>query len=585
MKDFLKQFVYLLDAQAKRAIPFLLIAFIFASILDVVGIGLIGLFLGLLTNPHYYLQKFPQIASLIYGVSEQRLVCYAGLTIIGAFIAKAILTLVIQTRVVFFCQTFSVRLKTRLMRAYQHAPYTYHLKKNSADLLSVIQNNVGSYINSVLLATLNFLSNAIIATFILLFLLISHPLSTSLLLGMFMVVGFGYDLASKKKLLAMGELQSELSGAIIKSVNEGLHGFTEIRVLGRETYFLESLNKVSVKFAHSAGVLTALQQVPRYLIENIIAIFIISLSLGGIALGHDAATVVAMVGMFAVAGARLLPTVNQIMTTISQVRGSYSNMNLIYQDLHELDQINAEYPVQQSLVESPDKLSFSNIHLKNVRYQYSQTKYSALQEINIEIIKGQSVGLIGPSGAGKSTLVNIILGLLVPQQGQLLVDGRPITNTRAWLNNFAYIPQAIYLLDDTVRRNIALGVNDVDIDEAKIWHAISMAQLMDVIQQLPEGLNTHVGENGVRLSGGQRQRIALARAFYHERDIIILDEATSSLDNDTEREVINTIKRLKGNKTLIVIAHRLSTVEHCDVLFRLERGSVAAVGSFQEVVN
>ena len=181
-------------------------------------------------------------------------------------------------------------------------------------------------------------------------------------------------------------------------------------------------------------------------------------------------------------------------------------------------------------------------------------------------------------------MVNLILGLIEPQQGQVLADSKPIQNLRAWLNNFAYIPQSIFLLDDTLRRNIAFGLEDDLIDDKQLWNVIEMAQLTEVVQHLPKGFDTLIGENGVRLSGGQRQRVALARAFYHARDVIIMDEATSSLDNETEKEVIETIKRLKGNKTLIVIAHRLTTVEHCDLLYRLEQGGVSAVGSFAEVV-
>jgi len=237
------------------------------------------------------------------------------------------------------------------------------------------------------------------------------------------------------------------------------------------------------------------------------------------------------------------------------------------------------------LLQQEGKFNFSNICLNNVYYKYPNTTHGALENVSIKIIKGQSIGLIGQSGAGKSTLVNVILGFLEPQQGQLLADGNLIPNLRMWLNNFAYIPQSIFLLDDTLRRNVAMGIEDKDIDEIQVWNAIKMAQLTEMIHQLPNGLDTLIGENGVRLSGGQRQRVALARAFYHERDIIIMDEATSSLDHETEKEVIHTIKRLKGNKTLIVIAHRLTTVEHCDVLFRLEAGRITAVGSYQEVIG
>jgi len=307
--------------------------------------------------------------------------------------------------------------------------------------------------------------------------------------------------------------------------------------------------------------------------------------LGGIIAGLSMVSVMAMVGMFAAAGARLLPTMTQIMSTINQVRGYSHHTKIVYDELVELDCIMHDSEIQQSLATQRGKQEFSCISLHNVTYQYPAAMYSAINNVTLAFCKGQSIGLIGPSGAGKSTLVNLILGFLEPEQGELLVDGNKIENLRAWLNNFAYIPQSIFLLDDSMRRNIALGIDDDKIDEARIRNAVQMAQLTEVVLQLPKGLDTLIGENGVRLSGGQRQRVALARAFYHERDIIVMDEATSSLDNETESEVINTVKRLKGNKTLIVIAHRLTTVEHCDVLYRLEKGSITAMGSFEEVVG
>ena len=273
------------------------------------------------------------------------------------------------------------------------------------------------------------------------------------------------------------------------------------------------------------------------------------------------------------------------MSAINQIRGYLYQTQLVYEELVELESITKGSKKIKSLYQKFDKLTFSTIFLSNVNYQYPHTDYSALKNVNITLHKGQSIRLVGPSGAGKSTLVNVILGFLEPESGQLLIDGKPIDNLREWLNNFAYIPQIIFLLDDTLRRNIALGIDDHEIDEDRITKVIQMAQLTEVVQQLPEGVDTLLGENGVRLSGGQRQRVALARAFYHERDVIIMDEATSSLDHETEQEVINTIKTLKGNKTLIVIAHRLSTVENCDILLRLEKGRITKVGSFADVVG
>lgn len=576
----LKRFFYLLDSQAKKKIPMLVAAFLLSSILDVIGVGLIGFFLALMTNQALLIQKIPFLSYVLQRISEKQLIIISGLLIITAFVSKALITYQIQTKIVYFCYSLAVRIKLRMMTAYQNAPYTFHLQKNSAYLISRIQDNVNGYVNAVLLPAINLISSSLITISILFFLFILHPFLTLFLITTFFMIGLIFDLLVRKKISALGKIAALSNGEMIKCVHQGLYGFTEVQVLGRENYFLQLLKKEATRYAQAASSLAASQQVPKYLIENMIAIFIIGLSMGGIAAGYNMGTIVAIVGMFAAAGARLLPAVTQIMSTVNQMRGGFYHAHLLYDELFELNSIPNRFHSLEY-----DKLDFKKIELTNLKFSYPDTEYSALENINLAILRGQSIGLIGSSGAGKSTLVNIMLGFLEPIEGNLAVDGKPVTNARAWLNNFAYIPQTIFLLDDTLRRNIAFGIDEEDINEDQVWNAIKMAQLIEVVNNLPQGINTLLGENGVRLSGGQRQRVALARAFYFERDVIIMDEATSSLDNETEREVINTIKRLKGKKTLIVIAHRLSTVEHCDVLYKLEKGKIAAVGTFKEVVG
>lgn len=585
MKESIKQFFYLLDAQAKKAIPYLIISFFLTSILDVIGIGLIGVFLTLLIDPTFLSHKMPYVGFLLPNLSGNRVIIIFGLLIVVAIALKSIAVITIQKKMFFFAQVFSLRLKTRLMTAYQSAPYIYHLQNNSDHLMSRVHENINGLVNNMLMAILNLISNLLMTLVILFFLLALHPVATITLLGMFIIVGTGYDLLMKENLSMMGKIIAESGGELYKIIRHALHGFTEVRVFGREKYFADKIKKKHRENLTANAVLNRQQLTPRYLIENMIALFTIGISVGGIVFGYSAATILALVGMFAVAGARLLPTVSQIMTSINQVRIGSRNISLIYNEFMEVKRLTQNSSQDPFSSHQEGKLAFSKIEFKNVCYTYPQANFPSLRDINIVISKGQSAGLIGPSGAGKSTLVNLILGFLEPQLGQLLIDGKPIKNLRLWLNNFAYIPQSIFLLDDTLGRNIAFGIEDEEIDNRRLWDVINMAQLTEVVQGLPNGIDTSIGQNGIRLSGGQRQRVALARAFYNERDIIVMDEATSSLDNDTEREVINTIKRLKGNKTLIVIAHRLSTVEHCDLLYRLEKGSISKEGTFKEVVG
>lgn len=585
MSTFTKQFFYLLDRQARKAIPFLLLSFIISSILDVVGVGLIGLFLGLLTNPSYLANKFSYSWLALPTIESNKILELAGIFIIIAFALKAILVMSIQKRIILFGQSLAVRLKTRLMTAFQYAPYVYHLKKNSDHLISRLQGNLDSYIGNVVMAILYLLSNALITVFILSLLFYLHPVPSLILLISFIIFGLSYDLIARKKISLLGKQLAKTNGEISKSVREGLHGVTEARVLGREKYFIDKLTKNSIEHAHSYGVLTARQMLPRYLIENMMAIFIVAVCLFGMGAGYSSVKIVAMVGVFAAAGARLLPTFTQIITNINQIRSYYHQMDLVYNEFLEVDQL-TQNSLQKNLLQThKEKLQFDKVELRQVCFHYPESSLVALSNIDLTFYKGQSIGLIGRSGAGKSTLVNLILGFLEPQQGKVLIDGKPLVDLRGWLNNFAYISQVIFLLDDTLKRNVAFGINDEEIDEQRVWNAIKLAQLEDVVKNLPAGLETWIGENGVRFSGGQRQRVALARAFYHERDIIVMDEATSSLDNETEKEVISTIKRLKGEKTLIVIAHRLSTIEHCDILYRLDKGKIIATGTYQEIVT
>src|SRR3990167_436549 len=585
MRDSIKQFFYLLDVQAKKAIPYLMVSFFLSSVLDVIGIGLIGVFIALLLDPSFLLRKIPSMEFLQPILSGNKVIIVFGVLLIIAIVVKSLAVIAIQKQMFYFAQTFNFRLKTRLMLAYQCAPYVYHLQKNSDDLMSRVQENINGLINNMLLSSLTLISSMLMTLFILLFLLILHPISTSILLIMFICVGLGYDLLIKKDLSSMGKIIAESSGGIYKCIRHALYGLIEVRVFGREEYFVEKLKTKYRQHLDAGAVVYRQQLLPRCLIENMIAIFTVSIGLGGFALGYDAASIVALVGMFGVAGARLLPTVTQIMMSINQFRAGYRNLNLVYTEFIEIEQLTQDSRQDKLIFNQEDKLVFSSIQIKKVCYKYPQTNVLSLKDIDVVIYKGQSIGLIGPTGAGKSTLVNLILGFLEPQQGQLLIDGKPIKNLRVWLNNFAYIPQSIFLLDDTLRRNIAFGMKDEEIDNSRLWEVINMVQLTDVVRNLPNSIDTSIGENGIRLSGGQRQRVALARAFYNERDIIVMDEATSALDHDTEKSVINTIKRIKGEKTLIVIAHRLSTVEHCDVLYQLEKGAISKVGTFQEVVG
>jgi ATP-binding cassette, subfamily B, bacterial PglK len=580
MKEFFKHYFALLDEKAKKQLPSLMGMFIASSLLDVIGIGLIGFFLALISNPQHFLHYLPFGQQALEPLHGMTLIYIVGGIIILAFLFKAVIGCLIQKRVAFFGCQCALRLKIKLMKAYQHAPYTFHLKQNSAYLINRF-NQADTYVTRLLVPSLTLLSNLLIALFVLGLLLVMHPIATIALVALFSSVIWLNSHVIKKKARTLGEVLAVAGGEMIKSIHHALNGLKEIRVIGTESYFLKKLESVADRFATAMANNTVYQMIPRYAIEALLAVFVILLCLVNLTVGTSSVDTVAFVGIFVAAGVRLLPTVTQLANGANEIRFSAPTMILLSEEFERLSLFGADkIPLTNSV-----KMKFSKVLLDNVTYRYEDAKTNALSSVNLAINKGQSVGVIGTSGAGKSTLVNLLLGFLTAEKGSVLVDGKPISDMRAWLNNFAYIPQNIFLLDDTLAHNITFGIAEEEIDKERILKVIQMAQLTQVVKELPKGLDTLIGEGGVRLSGGQRQRVALARAFYHERDIIVMDEATSSLDNETEKEVMNAINALHGKKTLIVIAHRLTTVEHCDVIVKLEAGRVKQVGNFQDVVG
>jgi ABC-type multidrug transport system fused ATPase/permease subunit len=292
--------------------------------------------------------------------------------------------------------------------------------------------------------------------------------------------------------------------------------------------------------------------------------------------------VVPVLTMFSIAALRLFPSVNQIVSGIAHIRFGRPMVSLLYKDLK-----NAEtYDFEKQSKDTKVSLSFQSIELKKISYSYPGRDYKVINNVTMRIKKGDSVGIIGPSGSGKTTLLDILLGLIEVDEGKVLFNNNDLNNCYSeWKSHVAYIPQNIFIIDDTVTRNIALGVPDDLVDHTMLNNSINQSKLTELINQMPKGINTLLGEAGVQLSGGQRQRIALARAFYHNRDILVMDEATSALDNETEAEIVDEIKHLKGNKTLIVIAHRLSTVKHCDYIYRIDKGKIVEEGNYKSVIG
>jgi ABC-type multidrug transport system fused ATPase/permease subunit len=350
------------------------------------------------------------------------------------------------------------------------------------------------------------------------------------------------------------------------------------------------MNLAAQKYSTNMGLASGYSNLPRYIVEAVIISFLIVFAFLFVTFNHDdSQNITSIFGIFAIASIRLLPATGNTISCISVIRYNIHSLDSLYAELKEAEEFEFQngfntLPVYHSLLQP--KLAFqSQITIKNLVYKYPNAQKDTLDSISLTIEKGHSIGLIGKSGSGKTTLVDVLMGLLSPQSGDILVDGISVKNqVRAWQNLIGYVPQSIFLIDDTLERNIAFGVPDNQIDRQKVQAALQAAQLSEVVERLPMGLNTAVGERGVLLSGGQRQRVGIARALYHEKEILVFDEATAALDHETENLITDATKALSGSKTIIIIAHRLSTIEHCDRIYRLEQGCITQSGNYQTVV-
>jgi len=598
MVDYLSKVLYVLTGSRKSLI-FLLLIFIFTSILEAFGIGLVGPFISLASNP----ESIQSITVLDWAYrksgfeSSQQFIPIVGFIIIAVFCIQALLYFLAQTYIFRYTHQQKSRLISRLLKAYLNAPYRFYLKQNTANIIKNIISETHLFANGCLLALLIFTTNAIVV--VVLMGLMAY--SNSLLLVIILVVLVPTFLLFTKfghKFKRWGKIQSEAQREMIRTINHGLGGLKETRLIGCEIYFENQIDRQAQEYAMAATLSQASNILPNIFIKTSLIVFVVLfVSLFNIFFSESGEDLTAVMGVFAVASVRLIPASSQFIQAMAKMRTSSHALDMLYLDLKEiekreihnhLDSLNNSTAKKSVTLGNQNGkiLSFANqIELIDVTYRYPGASEPSLDHISFKINKGESIALIGKSGAGKTTLVDVILGLLELESGDIQVDGVSIyDNLRSWQNFIGYIPQSIFLTDDTIERNIAFGVPDNQIDQGRLYRAIKAAQLEELVEELPDGIKTEVGERGVRLSGGQRQRIGIARAIYHEREILVLDEATAALDNETECRVTEAINSLAGTKTLIMIAHRLSTVENCDRVYVLEQGSVLKSGSYQEVV-
>jgi ABC-type multidrug transport system fused ATPase/permease subunit len=569
--------------------------FLFISGLEVFGTGMIGPFIAVATNPN--LVKTNYWLSLIYNQlnisSEQHFLIILGAVVLAAFYVKAFLSFEAQKTVFEFGYTLKAKLSYKLLKAYIEAPYSFHLRINSAILIQNIIGTTDSVCIGAVMPLLTSISNfAIVLALILL--LIKASSMAFVLIAVLLPVVFGLIKSLRSRLSFWNQEGWEASAQMIRILNQGLGGLKETRVIGCEPYFEQQMEVQTKRFSKNLTLAQGYGNLPRFVIEAFMITFLVSFTLLFLQFNQkEGQSLTAILGIFALASIRLLPAVSNLVSNVNTFRSNTFAIDKLFFDLKEIEEektlsSHSSRNRSETLSVSSNGIALSfkqQIVLDRVSFQYPGASKKSLDKISLTIQKGQSIGLIGKSGAGKTTLVDVLLGLFIPQSGDIQVDGVSIyNNLRTWQNLLGYVPQSIFLIDDTLERNIAFGVPDHLIDREKIMRAIELAQLSDVVAQLPDGIKTVVGERGVLLSGGQRQRVGIARVLYHEREILVFDEATAALDTETEQLVTDATKALSGTKTIIIIAHRLSTIQHCDCIYQIDQGRILKSGNYQEVV-
>ena len=542
------------------------------SVLELMGVSLILPFVQLVMDTDGTDNALFQWFGRLVGAESQReLLIWLGLLLIAVYLIKNTYLLFakyVQLRFVF---NNRLELSGRLMRNYMKKPYPFHLEKNSSEILRSVTSDVNN-LYELVMDVIDLVSNLLIIAMLAVYLLYTDVVITLVVAALLGLCSYFYFAIMRKRTVDYGKQNQIYNGKMIQAVNQALGGIKEIKVLARENYFVRAYEENGRYYASSLKKSQFYRNAPKYLIETVCVCGVLATILVKLQMGADVQELVPQLSVFAMAAFRLLPSVNQVNNLLNGILFLKPSIDRIYEDLQEAGAKKNERPPERDYRRLP---AADAVRFEHVTFRYPGTEKEILSDLSVELPLKKSIGLVGSSGAGKTTFMDLLLGLLSPDQGRICYGDSDIRDyPDAWGHKLGYIPQSIYLADDTIRRNVAFGIPDSEISEAKVRRALEEAQLLEFVDGLDDGLDTMVGESGVRLSGGQRQRIGIARALYQQPEILVLDEATSALDTETEQAVMEAVERFRGRCTLLMIAHRTSTLENCDQIYRLEDGTL-----------
>jgi ABC-type multidrug transport system fused ATPase/permease subunit len=580
----LKKILDLLTPKEQKRFFLLLTLILIMAFFDMFGVASIFPFITLIANPqivesNVFFSYFYQKSSILGVTNIKEFIFMFGvlifLILITSLVVRAI-TYYVQTR---YTLMLEYSIGRRLIENYLRQPYHWFLSRNSADLGKNILSESANIGGSVITPVIIIISQTTVILLLLILLIASDPV-LAFSIGLVLASSFLCIFYLMKNILSrIGSERLKANRDRFTLVSEAFGAAKEVKVGGLEQVYINRFDKPSKIYAGNQSLFVIISLLPRYFLEAIAFGGMILLVLFLMVKGDNFIKIVPIIGLYAFAGFRLMPAIQQVYANSAQIRFHLSSLNAVHKDL-----VNLKYFEQATGSTSIMRFKKS-ITLKNIYFSYPNTKKPALENIDLSISAYSKVGIVGATGSGKTTMVDLILGLFNASQGTLSVDGNLITNNnkRSWQKNIGYVPQQIYLSDSSIAANIAFGVEIINIDYQLVEKAAKIANFHDFIKGLPDGYNTLVGERGVRLSGGQRQRIGIARALYNNPQILILDEATSALDNLTEQAVMEAVNNLGNKITIILIAHRLSTVKNCDTIFLLEQGKLRGQGTYKEL--
>ena len=566
----------MLKKSERRGLGMIFVLMLIGTVLEMFSLGLVVPIVGLLVNPDY-IDRVPLVHRLFGDLTTTQYVLGSMGLLVGVYFLKTMF-LIWKTWVQRgFSNAVTVRIAQDLYENYLRQPYPFHLERNSAIMIRNSQSSaslMGGVIDPLLLIASEFLVSGGLL-FLMLLLEPVGSLSAIVVFGSFSVI---FRRITSRRIANWGEAQNFHNGMIIQHLQQGFGGVKDVKILGREDYFIDGYNRDLAGNAYVQRRFAVAQTLPRFSME-LLTIICLGLLVSLMVLSNkEVGDILPVLSLFGAAAFRLLPTLSQVINSFMSISINRPIVNNLYTDL--------SLKTPERTTDQKSRKLLNRIDVEGLSFSYARTTRDALSDVSISVRRGEAVGLIGSSGSGKSTLVDILLGLLEPTEGRVLIDGNDIhQNLRGWQDQIGYVPQSIFLTDDTLRRNVAFGLPKDKIDDDAVRSALRSAQLEEFVASLPEGMETVVGERGVRLSGGQRQRIGIARALYNNPDVLVLDEATSSLDTETEHGVMQAVQALQGDKTVIIVAHRLSTVEYCDRLYRLENAQIVDEGTFSEVTS